>query len=90
MTIESQGNHALWLRCGSGQGDVIEMQIDANTGNLLIDAYHPQSNEAEAALVIPPAEALALGHMLINMAQRQMQAPADPQIHPDELRRHTP
>lgn len=75
MTIEAQGRHALWLRCGSGQGDVIEMQIDANTGNLLIDAYRPEGEAAECSLVIPPTEALALGHMLINMASRQLDGP---------------
>lgn len=75
MTIEAQDRHALWLRCATGTGDVILMQIDAETGNLLIDAYHPDADEAECALTIPPAEALALGHMLVAMAQRQLQAP---------------
>ena len=75
MTIEAQGRHALWLRCATGTGDVILMQIDAETGNLLIDAYRPEGDTAECTLTIPPAEALALGHMLVAMAQGQLQAP---------------
>lgn len=85
MTIESQEHNALWLRCATGTGDVILMQIDANTGNLLIDAYRPEGDTAECTLTIPPAEALALGHMLVAMAQRQMAAPVNPEIHPDEM-----
>ena len=76
MTIEAQGRHALWLRCATGTGDVLLIQIDPNTGNMLIDAYHPESDEAECTLTIPPSEALALGHMLIDMAGRQLTAPA--------------
>jgi hypothetical protein len=75
MTIETQGKHAIWLRCGSAQGDVLLIQIDADTGNLLIDAYHPESDNAECSLVIPPMEALLVGYVLIDMAQRQMAAP---------------
>ena len=86
MTIEAQDCNSIWLRCATGTGDVILMQIDANTGNLLIDAYHPEADDAECTLTIPPAEALALGHMLIAMASRQLQAPIEPQTHPDELR----
>ena len=76
MTIEAQSHYALWLRCATGTGDVLLFQIDPNTGNMLIDAYHPESDEAECTLTIPPSEALALGHMLIDMAGRQLTAPA--------------
>ena len=76
MTIEAQDNHTLWIRCGSGTGDVIGIQVDPNTGNLMIDAYHPESDTAECALTIPAAEALALGHMLVAMAGRQLTSPA--------------
>ena len=75
MTIEAQDRHALWLRCATGTGDVLLIQIDAETGNLLIDAYRPEGDTAECTLTIPPAEALALGHMLVAMAQRQLQPP---------------
>ena len=87
MTIEAQDRNSLWLRCATGTGDVLLIQIDPNTGNLLIDAYHPEADTAECALTIPPSEALALGHMLVAMAQGQIQAPIEPQIHPSELRR---
>lgn len=73
MTIEAQDRNALWLRCATGTGDVMLIQIEADSGNFLIDAYRPESDHSEAGLVLPPAEALALGHMLINMAERQMQ-----------------
>ena len=82
MTIEAQDRNALWLRCATGTGDVLLIQIDANTGNLLIDAYHPESDEAECALTIPPAEVLALGHMLVDMAQRQMLSETRPRMWP--------
>ncbi|SDX73513.1 hypothetical protein [Roseicitreum antarcticum] len=75
MTIEAESNHAIWVRCSTGNGDVMLIQIDANTGNCLIDAYKggdvDPDLEPPRTLTIPRGEMLALGHMLIDMATRQ-------------------
>lgn len=85
MTIEAQDEHTIWLRCGSGMGDVIGMQVCPNSGNLMIECWDGDPNsvdEPQCSLVIPPAEALALGQMLLSMATRQLIRL--PEAHPRE------
>ena len=81
MTIEAQDNHTLWIRCGSGTGDVIGIQFDPNTGNLMIECFDFRQDAAVdplCSLTIPAAEVLALGQILIAMATRQLRHIPDP------------
>lgn len=77
MTIEAESKHALWVRCTTGAGDVLLIQIDANTGNCLIDGCVGDGIDPDLEppikLTLPPLELLALGTILTSMAQSQME-----------------
>ena len=95
MTIEAQGS-AIYVRCGSGDGDVIEFdrapEDDMVSVSLWFDVTSPivrfvDEKYGEETGGIPfislhHREALALGHMLIAMASRQLEGP--PVAHVDE------
>jgi hypothetical protein len=91
MTIQAEGN-TLYVRCGSGDGDVIEIHrapdddmisislwfdVTSPIGVFVEEKYGPIVEDIPF-ISLPRAEALALGHMLIDMATRPVSPHDDP------------
>ena len=95
MTIEAIDS-AIYVRCGSGDGDVIEFDRaqgdDMIRMSLWFDVTSPIGSFVDEEygeeiggipfISLHPAEALALGHMLVDMAQRQMLSETRPRMWP--------
>ena len=88
MTIEAIDS-AIYVRCGSGDGDVIEFDrapdddmvrlslwfdITSPVGRF-VDEKFGSDGEGMNFISLHRAEALALGHMLVDMASRQLDGP---------------
>ena len=79
MTIQTEGT-TVYLRCTSGEEDVIIIDT-TDAGNVHFSLAPdpdglfgdiPQGDESLPLIVIPAAEALAIGQILIAMATRQL------------------
>lgn len=74
MTIEANGPGEIWLRCGSGDGNVISIMSESlwHGDEIILRGYADGSDESCVELAINPMEIIALARMLEAMAADAM------------------